>query len=78
MLVDNWIVLLITFTRLVFVDGSIPVSSLVISATFLLLSALGLFIGGRLGGKFGKRMELIGGLVLIGIGLRVLISHIMG
>lgn len=63
---------------LAFVDGSILVSSLVIGLTSLLLSALGLFIGGRLGGKFGKRMELIGGLVLIGIGLRVLISHLLG
>lgn len=63
---------------LALVDGSILVSSLVIGVTSLLLSALGLFIGGRLGGKFGKRMELIGGLVLIGIGLRVLISHLLG
>lgn len=62
---------------LAFVDGSILVSSLVIGATSVLLSLLGLFIGGRLGCKFGKRMELVGGLVLIGIGLRVLISHLL-
>ena len=63
---------------LAMVDGSILVSSLVIGVTSLLLSLLGLLIGGKLGGKFGKRMELIGGLVLIGIGLRVLISHLLG
>jgi len=62
---------------LAFVDGSILVSSLVIGVTSLLLSLLGLFIGGKLGCKFGKRMELIGGLVLIGIGIRVLVSHIL-
>jgi len=49
-----------------------------IGFTSLLLSVLGLFIGGRLGCKFGKRMELIGGLVLIGIGFRVLLSHLLG
>ena len=63
---------------LALVDGSILVSSLVIGITSLLLSVLGLFIGGRLGCKFGKRMELIGGLVLIGIGIRVLLSHLFG
>ena len=40
------------------------------------LSLLGLRLGGRLGQAFGKRMEIIGGLILIGIGLRVLISHL--
>ena len=42
------------------------------------LSLLGLRLGGRLGQTFGKRMEILGGIVLIGIGLRVLISHLMG
>jgi manganese efflux pump family protein len=37
------------------------------------LSLLGLRIGGRLGQAFGKRMEIIGGLILIAIGLRALL-----
>jgi hypothetical protein len=32
--------------------------------------------GGRLGEKFGKRMEVLWDLILIGIGLRILITHI--
>ena len=63
---------------LALVDGSILVSSLIVGITSLLLSLLGLFIGGKLGCRFGKRMELIGGLVLIGIGIRVLLSHLLG
>lgn len=39
------------------------------------LSLAGVFAGNRLGCAFGKRMELVGGLVLIAIGLRVVISH---
>ena len=39
------------------------------------LSAVGLFAGVRLGEAFGKRMEILGGLILIGIGLRVVIAH---
>jgi putative Mn2+ efflux pump MntP len=41
------------------------------------LSLAGLRLGGRLGQAFGKRMEIIGGVILIAIGLRVLISHLM-
>jgi putative Mn2+ efflux pump MntP len=40
------------------------------------LALTGLLIGGRLGQVFGKRMEIIGGILLILIGLRVLISHL--
>lgn len=40
------------------------------------LSIFGLLAGGKLGEKFGKRMEIIGGLILIGIGLRVLLGDL--
>jgi putative Mn2+ efflux pump MntP len=52
--------------------------SLVIGVVTAGLSLTGLLIGHRLGEAFGKRMEVLGGLILIGIGLRVLISHLMG
>lgn len=41
------------------------------------LCLLGLRVGGRLGQAFGKKMEIIGGILLIAIGLRVLISHLI-
>jgi putative Mn2+ efflux pump MntP len=43
-----------------------------------LLSLLGLRLGNRLGAKFGKRVEIAGGIVLILIGLRILITHLLG
>jgi putative Mn2+ efflux pump MntP len=52
--------------------------SLVIGVVTAGLSLTGLLIGHRLGEIFGKRMEVLGGAILIGIGLRVLISHLMG
>jgi manganese efflux pump family protein len=42
------------------------------------LSILGLKLGCRLSGKFGKRVEILGGLILVGIGLRILITHLAG
>lgn len=41
------------------------------------LSIVGLALGHRLGCTFGKRMEVAGGLILILIGIRVVISHTM-
>jgi putative Mn2+ efflux pump MntP len=42
------------------------------------LSLIGLRVGRIVGKKFGKPVEIIGGLVLIGIGLRILLVHFLG
>lgn len=41
-----------------------------------LLSALGLFAGRRFGAVLGKRLDLAGGLVLIGLGAKILFEHL--
>lgn len=43
-----------------------------------ILSLIGLRIGRIVGKKFGKPIEILGGLVLIGIGLRILFIHLYG
>lgn len=50
--------------------------SVVIGVVTASLSLTGLLIGYKLGTRFGKRMEILGGLILNGIGLRVLITHL--
>jgi putative Mn2+ efflux pump MntP len=50
---------------------------LLIAAASLGLSVIGLKLGHKLSKLFGKRMEVIGGVLLIGIGLRIVISHLM-
>ena len=40
------------------------------------LSVTGLLAGERLGVRFGKRMEVLGGIILILIGLRIVVSHL--
>ncbi|MEJ2544412.1 MAG: manganese efflux pump MntP family protein [Calditrichaceae bacterium] len=40
------------------------------------LSLVGIQIGQKLGKRFGKRMELIGGVILIIIGTRILFTHL--
>lgn len=55
---------------------SIWFPSVVIGVVTAFLSLLGVQLGGRLGTKFGKKTEVFGGLTLILIGLRILISHL--
>lgn len=40
------------------------------------LSFIGIQFGIRLGKIFGKKMEIIGGIILIAIGIKILLSHI--
>lgn len=51
--------------------------AIVIGVVAATMSLLGIFLGGRLGKAFGKRMEVLGGLILIAIGARVVISHLL-
>ena len=46
----------------------------IVACTF---TAAGLHLGKRLGTVFGKRMEVAGGLVLIGIGVKILLDHLL-
>lgn len=61
---------------LAIINVDILSSSLVIGIISTIFSLLGLGLGTRLGATFGKRMEILGGLILNGIGLRILLTHL--
>jgi putative Mn2+ efflux pump MntP len=48
----------------------------IIGAVTFLLSLLGILIGNKLGHFFEKKIEFIGGLILIAIGIKILIEHL--
>lgn len=50
---------------------------LVIGLITFLLSITGFFFGCGLGRVFGKKVKLVGGLILIAIGFRILFEHIL-
>jgi putative Mn2+ efflux pump MntP len=52
--------------------------SSVIGIITALLSILGIYLGKRLGAKFGKRAEFIGGTVILLIGTKILFQHLWG
>lgn len=52
--------------------------AVIIGVVTFSLSLLGLLVGNYLGYKFGKVTQVLGGVILIGIGLRVLVTHLIG
>jgi putative Mn2+ efflux pump MntP len=62
---------------LALLDVNVVWAALLIGGVSAVLSLIGLLLGNQLGLRFGKSMEVLGGIILIGIGLRVLITHIV-
>jgi putative Mn2+ efflux pump MntP len=50
-------------------------ASVVIGLITGAITTTGMLIGSRLGKHFGQRVEILGGLVLIGIGVKILVQH---
>lgn len=48
----------------------------IIGIITIFLSMIGVFIGNEFGNKYGKIAETLGGIVLIGIGLKILLEHL--
>ena len=49
---------------------------LVIGVITLMLSYLGFWLGNRYGHLFENKVEIVGGLMLIGIGFKILVDHL--
>jgi putative Mn2+ efflux pump MntP len=61
---------------LAFLGELILWQSVAIGAVTGTLSLLGIRMGARLGARFGERMEIVGGLILLGIGVQIVLSHV--
>ncbi|EPB6316475.1 manganese efflux pump MntP [Cronobacter dublinensis] len=63
---------------LAFLQVDILKTALAIGCATLIMSTLGMMIGRFIGPLLGKRAEILGGVVLIGIGCQILWSHFAG
>lgn len=61
-----------------FLDITIWLPILVIGLITFVICFIGVNIGSRLGPVFGNKLGIIGGIVLIGIGIKILIEHLAG
>jgi putative Mn2+ efflux pump MntP len=60
-----------------FLKMAIFTPAIIIGVTTFSLSFLGVFLGNISGHFFENKIEIIGGLILIGIGIKILIEHII-
>ncbi|WP_434640217.1 manganese efflux pump MntP [Klebsiella sp. I138] len=63
---------------LAFLQVNIIATALAIGCATLVMSTLGIMVGRFIGPLLGKRAEILGGIVLIGIGAQILWSHFAG
>lgn len=59
-----------------FLDVSIVPAVSMIGATTFILSAVGVKIGNVFGAKYKSKAELVGGIVLIAMGVKIIIEHL--
>mgnify|MGYP002510169609 CR=1 FL=1 len=59
-----------------FIHANIWSASAIIGVVTFALSAMGLYLGRKIGSRLGSKAGLLGGLVLIGIGIKILIEHL--
>jgi putative Mn2+ efflux pump MntP len=52
--------------------------AVVIGLVACALTAAGVHLGRRIGEATGRRMEIAGGAILVGIGVRILVGHLSG
>lgn len=57
-------------------DAPFVLSLVTIGVTTAVLSAVGLLLGHRFGKLLGRRLDVVGALVLIGLGTKILIEHL--
>lgn len=59
-----------------FLDVNIWMSALVIGVVTLSLSAVGVYLGSLFGSRLGSKAGVVGGLILIAIGIKIVIEHV--
>lgn len=68
---------LIIGMSLAFLNFNLLVSAAVISFFAFFISFIGFNIGKKFGGYYGSKAEIIGGVILIAIGIKILLEHLL-
>lgn len=63
---------------LAMIGAPILVPSLVIGLVAAAFTTAGMLLGRRFGARWGRRVEFLGGIILIAIGVKIVIEHLLG
>ena len=59
-----------------FLEVRMVIAGLVIGSVTFVASMLGILFGKKIGSRLGRRMEVLGGIILFAIGAKILIEHL--
>lgn len=59
-----------------FLNVNIVLAATVIGVITFLLSAWGVYLGSRVGDRLGSRVVILGGVILIALGIKILVEHL--
>ena len=63
---------------LAFVEISIFLAGVIMGSVAFCLTMIGFMTGNKIGKMFSEKAELVGGIILIGLGIKILIEHLNG
>jgi putative Mn2+ efflux pump MntP len=69
--------LVIGFTYALVSSGRIFLGAVIIGAVTFFFAMLGIRIGKDVAGNFNQKVELLGGIILLGIGIKILLEHLL-
>lgn len=61
-----------------FLETNIFIIALIIGVVTFIISSIGVVIGNKFGDKYEKRAEIFGGVILILMGIKILLEHLLG
>jgi len=67
---------LVVGVSMAFMDVNIYASAIIVGAVTFLAAMIGMLLGKKANGRFGRRIEVVGGLILLFIGIRILYTHL--
>jgi putative Mn2+ efflux pump MntP len=62
---------------LAFLKVNMPLATFIIGSITFIIAMLGLLFGKKMGERSGKKMEILGGIILIALGVKILIEHLI-
>ena len=60
-----------------FLDVNIWISAAIIGFITLIISAIGVYLGSLFGSRLGSKAGIVGGLILIAIGIKIVVEHML-
>jgi putative Mn2+ efflux pump MntP len=67
---------LVVGVSMAFFTVDIVLAAVIIGIVTFFAAMIGMLLGKNVNGRFGRKVEILGGIILIGIGLQILVEHL--